>query len=191
MELTKDTVLVGPGERYDLELVGDNPGVWMFHCHMENHAANGMMTLIQYDGAVPTGPVAEFFDPGAGVAPEGAEHLHGAADASARIPTVEPAIALSAAVSEPSAANGDVVEIAMLDDHFEPPDLTVAAGTSLRFVNRGANWHSVAAFDGSFDSGRVDPGGSFEVRLETPSTIQFICKHHGLRGMIGRVVVTG
>jgi FtsP/CotA-like multicopper oxidase with cupredoxin domain len=57
MELVKDTVLIGPGERYDLELVGDNPGVWMFHCHMENHAANGMMTLIQYDGAAPTGPV--------------------------------------------------------------------------------------------------------------------------------------
>ena len=60
---TKDTVLIGPGERYDIELTGSNPGVWMFHCHMENHADNGMMTLIQYEGERPTGPVAEFFDP--------------------------------------------------------------------------------------------------------------------------------
>jgi FtsP/CotA-like multicopper oxidase with cupredoxin domain len=31
MALLKDTVLIGPGERYDLELDGNNPGVWMFH----------------------------------------------------------------------------------------------------------------------------------------------------------------
>jgi hypothetical protein len=55
MELLKDTVLIGPGERYDLELEADNPGVWMLHCHMENHAANGMMTLIEYEGETPTG----------------------------------------------------------------------------------------------------------------------------------------
>ncbi|MDP9365672.1 MAG: multicopper oxidase domain-containing protein, partial [Chloroflexota bacterium] len=61
MELRKDTVLIGPGERYDLELTSDNPGVWMFHCHMENHAANGMMTLIAYEGETPTGPAAADF----------------------------------------------------------------------------------------------------------------------------------
>ena len=85
-----------------MELEGDNPGVWMFHCHMENHAANGMMTLIQYDGAIPTGPVAEFFDPEAGVAPDGSDHLHGAPDPSSSTPTVEPAIGLPTAESEPS-----------------------------------------------------------------------------------------
>jgi plastocyanin len=190
MELVKDTVLIGPGERYDLELVGDNPGVWMFHCHMENHAANGMMTLIQYDGAVPTGPVAAFFTPDGDVAPANAEHLH-------RTPAAapEPAAATSdsgpsADVLDASASAGPEVEIAMLDDRFDPPELTVAAGTTLRFVNRGANWHSVAAFDGSFDSGRVDPGRSFAVRLDVPGEYRIICKHHGLRGMVGRVVVT-
>ena len=78
----------------------------------------------------------------------------------------------------------------MLDDRFDPPDLTVARGTILRFVNRGANWHSVAAYDGSFDSGRVDPGGSFDVQLDTPGTIPLICLHHGLRGMMVLVNVT-
>ena len=77
MALVKDTVLIGPGERYDLELDGNNPGVWMFHCHMENHAANGMMSLIQYDGAVPTGLVGAFFTPDGGVAAGAAEHMHG------------------------------------------------------------------------------------------------------------------
>jgi FtsP/CotA-like multicopper oxidase with cupredoxin domain/plastocyanin len=191
MALVKDTVLIGPGERYDLELDGNNPGVWMFHCHMENHAANGMMSLIQYDGAVPTGPVAAFFTPDGGVAPGAAEHIHGA-------PTVAPAsqAAMAPASDGPAKGTGTLestgaeVEIALLDDRFEPPELIVAAGTTLRFVNRGANWHSVAAFDGSFDSGRVDPGSSFEVRLDVPGVYDIICKHHGLRGMIGRVIVT-
>src|SRR4029079_1582253 len=55
----KDTIMVAPGERYDLEILGDNPGVWMVHCHIEHHMANGMMTTIGYDGYQPTGPAAE------------------------------------------------------------------------------------------------------------------------------------
>lgn len=190
MELTKDTILIGPGERYDLELVGNNPGVWMFHCHMENHAANGMMTLIQYDGAVPTGPVAEFFRPDGGVSPEDSGHIHGGSEPLAPAETPSSPDVAPVATEEATEPDGAEVEIAMLDDRFDPPELTIAAGTTLRFVNRGANWHSVAAFDGSFDSGRVDPGSSFAVRLDVPGVYDIICKHHGLRGMIGRVTVT-
>ena len=115
MEFVKDTVLIGPGERYDLELVGDNPGVWMFHCHMENHAANGMMSLIQYDGAIPTGPVGEFFNPDGGMAPDGMRHLHAAPPA---LP--EPAAALAPEVGDPvdvtdQAAGAPEVEVTLLD----------------------------------------------------------------------------
>jgi FtsP/CotA-like multicopper oxidase with cupredoxin domain len=190
MELVKDTVLVGPGERYDLELTGDNPGVWMFHCHMENHAANGMMSLIQYDGAIPTGPVAEFFTPDGGMAPDGDRHAHGGSEAATETAPPVQVAAPPIDVSEAQARAENLIEVAMLDDRFDPPELTVAAGTTLRFVNKGANWHSVAAFDGSFDSGRVDPRGAIEIQLDIPGTIQFICQHHALRGMTGRVIVT-
>src|SRR5262245_6963818 len=55
-QLVKDTVLIGPAERYDLEVDGTNPGIWMFHCHMPNHQDNGMMTALIYDGFnLPTG----------------------------------------------------------------------------------------------------------------------------------------
>jgi FtsP/CotA-like multicopper oxidase with cupredoxin domain len=55
-QLTKDTVLIGPAERYDLEVEGTNAGVWMFHCHMPNHQDNGMMTALVYDGfTLPSG----------------------------------------------------------------------------------------------------------------------------------------
>ncbi len=51
-----DTVLIGTGERYDLEYVADDPGSWMFHCHIDAHLSNdahpggGLMTFIDYAG---------------------------------------------------------------------------------------------------------------------------------------------
>src|SRR5262249_17148193 len=50
---SKDVVTIGSAERYDIEIDGTNPGVWMFHCHVNNHSANGMVTELQYDGAEP------------------------------------------------------------------------------------------------------------------------------------------
>src|SRR6478609_7711272 len=73
-QLTKDTVLVAPGERYDIVFEANNPGIWMVHCHIENHAANGMMTLIEYEGYLPSGPLAELWALTPGASP-GADHV--------------------------------------------------------------------------------------------------------------------
>lgn len=40
VQLIKDTVLIGPGERYDLEFVARAPGKWLFHCHINHHTTN-------------------------------------------------------------------------------------------------------------------------------------------------------
>lgn len=42
-----DTVLLGPRERADIAFVADNPGDWMFHCHVLDHQAGGMMTCLR------------------------------------------------------------------------------------------------------------------------------------------------
>jgi manganese oxidase len=39
-QLTKDTVLIGPGERYDLLFTARAPGQWLFHCHINHHMTN-------------------------------------------------------------------------------------------------------------------------------------------------------
>jgi manganese oxidase len=39
-QLTKDTVLLGPGERYDVEFVARAPGKWLLHCHINHHITN-------------------------------------------------------------------------------------------------------------------------------------------------------
>lgn len=38
---TMNTVLVGPGESYDIAFEANNPGTWMFHCHILDHTMNG------------------------------------------------------------------------------------------------------------------------------------------------------
>jgi FtsP/CotA-like multicopper oxidase with cupredoxin domain len=45
-----DTVLVGPHQSWDVAFKANNPGVWMLHCHILEHAAAGMSMTINYDG---------------------------------------------------------------------------------------------------------------------------------------------
>lgn len=43
----RDTTLVNPGDSMTIVCVFDNPGVWMLHCHMLSHQADGMATWLQ------------------------------------------------------------------------------------------------------------------------------------------------
>jgi FtsP/CotA-like multicopper oxidase with cupredoxin domain len=44
--LLRDTYLMQPREKADLVFVADNPGMWLFHCHMLEHHASGMGGVI-------------------------------------------------------------------------------------------------------------------------------------------------
>jgi FtsP/CotA-like multicopper oxidase with cupredoxin domain len=55
-QVLKDTVNVGPGERYDVVWEARNPGKWLIHCHIPHHTTNdnteedgggGLMATIQ------------------------------------------------------------------------------------------------------------------------------------------------
>jgi FtsP/CotA-like multicopper oxidase with cupredoxin domain len=43
----QDTVLVAPRERVEIAFVADNPGNWMFHCHVLEHQESGMMGVVR------------------------------------------------------------------------------------------------------------------------------------------------
>lgn len=51
-----DTILVGPGERYDAIITMNNPGRFIFHDHIDHHVTargkhpGGPITVIEYDG---------------------------------------------------------------------------------------------------------------------------------------------
>ncbi|MDB9863550.1 multicopper oxidase domain-containing protein, partial [Litorivicinus sp.] len=43
----RDTYLFEPGEKTNLIFLADNPGFWLFHCHMLEHHASGMGAVIE------------------------------------------------------------------------------------------------------------------------------------------------
>jgi len=43
----RGTVLVGGRETREIAFTADNPGNWLFHCHMLSHAASGMTTWVR------------------------------------------------------------------------------------------------------------------------------------------------
>lgn len=40
-----DVIELLPGSMKTVDMVADNPGTWMFHCHVEDHMENGMMAV--------------------------------------------------------------------------------------------------------------------------------------------------
>ena len=43
-----DTLEIHPGEEFTVQVTTDNPGDWMFHCHILSHASAGLMTHMSY-----------------------------------------------------------------------------------------------------------------------------------------------
>nr|WP_255648109.1 multicopper oxidase domain-containing protein [Pseudalkalibacillus hwajinpoensis] len=48
--LVKDLIHVKPGETYTIYFKANNQGEWLFHCHDNNHADRGMVTIVDYKG---------------------------------------------------------------------------------------------------------------------------------------------
>jgi plastocyanin len=72
---------------------------------------------------------------------------------------------------------------------FDPAQLNVAPGTTVRFVNNDTEPHTATADNGLFDTGVLQPGSSFEVFLDGSGTVPYHCELHP--DMKGTVVVGG
>jgi plastocyanin/uncharacterized membrane protein len=112
--------------------------------------------------------------------------------------------AAAPAASQPS--ENAVVTIALTDDDtFQPATATVPAGTTVRWVNKSSDKHTVSndpksasdpknvstpANVATFNSGPIRPGGSFEHKFTTAGTYHYICEPHEEMGMKGTITVT-
>ena len=70
---------------------------------------------------------------------------------------------------------------------FEPASLEVAVGDSVRWSNGDDRDHTVAAADGSFKSGNLRSGDTFEHKFTKPGKFAYACSYHPR--MKGTVVV--
>lgn len=86
----------------------------------------------------------------------------------------------------PTAPPGTSVRMA--GARFEPATMSAAAGETVRWFNDDGLPHTVTAADGSWDSGNLPPGGSFERRFDAAGNYQYLCRYHP--GMIGTIAVT-
>ena len=79
-------------------------------------------------------------------------------------PRMAPMMGLGAAPTAPAGTS-----VRMAGTRFEPSTLAIRAGETVRWFNDDALPHTVSATDGSWDSGNLAPGASFERRFERPA----------------------
>lgn len=101
------------------------------------------------------------------------------------------AFALTVARS-PASTGASTSTIAVRNFQFAPDSISVSVGDTVSWTFSGAP-HTVTsgspgAPDGHFDSGIVNPGGTFKVTFSTPGTFPYFCQVHPEQ-MSGTVVV--
>lgn len=75
-------------------------------------------------------------------------------------------------------------EVTVVDNEFLPDDLTVTAGTEVRWVNDGDVDHTVTSMDGLFNE-YLEPGEVFTYTFVDSGTYPYACTiHAGMEGVI-------
>ena len=73
---------------------------------------------------------------------------------------------------------------------YSPSSTTVKVGTTVKWTNNDNVTHTITSNDGStFNSGNVNPGGSFSYTTTVTGTFNYHCLIHGL-AMSGVLIVT-
>jgi len=100
-------------------------------------------------------------------------------------------VAIKAATS--SSGVDAYLTVRNLDDFFAPNVIRVEAGAEVKWLNSGHSPHTVTADDGSFDSGVLQNGSTFEHTFPKAGVFRFTCLLHGKPGGIGMtgIVIVG
>jgi len=100
-------------------------------------------------------------------------------------------LALAAGGPRPAvavAATQPAVTVHIANFAFKPSVVTIAAGTTVTFVNDDAEPHTATAMDKSFDSEGLDLHQSWKHSFTKPGTYAYFCEMHPY--MKGKIFVT-
>lgn len=61
---------------------------------------------------------------------------------------------------------------------FNPPEISVAVGSTVTWSNQDSVNHTVTARDGTFDSGNLPDGATFSYTFEEKGTFEYYCTIH-------------
>ena len=93
--------------------------------------------------------------------------------------------ALHVAPGLPAEVRTHVVEIR--EFRFEPADLVVSAGDTIRWINRDPVPHTVTARDSTWDSGRIAAGEDWQKVATVSGSEEYFCIYHPTMKGIVRV----
>ena len=98
-------------------------------------------------------------------------------------------VALGAPAPAPAADEPQVVMVDNEPDltrwHYDPATVTVPAGATVVWLNKGREDHSVTADDRSFDSGLKKSGATFSRVFPRPGTYTYHCQPHPwMKGLV-------
>ena len=113
--------------------------------------------------------------------PEDQGHSHDPSEpAAAPVETTAP-------TESTTPAPNSTTTVDIRDHAFNPAQLNVAPGTTVRFVNNDTEAHTATADNGLFDTGALEPGSSFDVFFDGSGTVTYHCELHP--DMTGSIVV--
>jgi amicyanin len=96
-------------------------------------------------------------------------------------------LALVAGLASGQALAADA-QVKIANFTFDPPTLTVKAGTTVTWVNADDIPHVVSEKDGKFRSSALDTDDKFSQTFSTAGTVEYFCAIHP--HMTGKIVVT-
>jgi plastocyanin len=79
-------------------------------------------------------------------------------------------------------------DVTLRENTFEPAELVIAPGETVRWTNRGAVAHSTTADNDSFDATML-PTEDFDATFDRPGRYPYHCTFHRDQGMRGVVIV--
>ena len=87
--------------------------------------------------------------------------------------------------AKPAAAKPDAAAVAIEAFAFTPPAIKAKVGQTVTWENHDPADHTVTSEDGSFDSGAMARGASFEATFDSPGEYRYICAlHPGMKGTV-------
>jgi LPXTG-motif cell wall-anchored protein len=106
-----------------------------------------------------------------------------------KVRTVIGMLALVFALVTAMAAPALAASVSMVDFDFQPATVTISAGQSVTWSNNASDPHTSTSDTGAWDSGTVNPGGSFTHTFNSVGTFAYHCTFHQSLGMVGTVIV--
>lgn len=87
-------------------------------------------------------------------------------------------------------ARGNEVKVRLTDNSSDPATLTIAPGTTVRWVNEGKNARMVSSVKNDWKSDEIAPGQEFTATFTQPGTFEYFCgSSKDVKEMKGTIVV--